>query len=259
VLRELGCAPPASIRMSAHDLGAGLIAAAAWRAEPLPPDPLTTFLLAAAFGDDDDVTGGPLDVVVLASSDMVRVGLRELAIAAGGTVRFDTTRSDVLVNVLSEKATSTLVADSTMLHPAEQLSRRFRIPLLVAALTRSAGYRALGLAHGIVIEPVDPGTLAAALRSIALGESYCDDRLEEPLRHMPLTRTEQAVCRAILQRQAPAAIARRLSIKPATLRWHLSNIYGKLGVESTEEIRSWVDQPESDRLPSRQSSPGRHS
>jgi DNA-binding NarL/FixJ family response regulator len=236
-LARLGCAPPLSIVAPDHALRESLSRALRWRSEAAPLDPVVTYLRRL----ERDKVPEPLSVVVLASSDVLRVGLRELAVMAGGRVHFDTTSPEALTNVLSKAAVRVLVADSGALEAAEAVARRFRIPLLVGALTWSAGYRALRCAKGVLLEPIRHQTLAVALDAVAAGGRFCDGALEDPFRDTPLTPTERRICLSILEDKRSGVIARELSMQQPTVRWHLSNIYSKLGVDGPDAIRRWVD------------------
>src|SRR5439155_6457902 len=74
-------------------------------------------------------------------------------------------------------------------------------------------------------------------------------RLEHPFEGTSLTRTERRIARLILEEKRPDAIVRELTLRPVTLRWHVSNIYAKLGVDSQEGIRAWVDRGAAPTLP----------
>jgi DNA-binding NarL/FixJ family response regulator len=240
LLRELGCLPAIDVTAPPQRLAGALGSALGWRPPPMRSDPLMTYL--------QRLTTVPwpapraLRVAVLASSDLLRIGLRELVVAAGGAVSLETTFPEVLRNhVVAGDQPRMLVADSAASGAALELAHRARLPVLVAALTITAGYRALERAQGVLVEPIKVHALAAALRAVADGDRYLDPRLERPFDGSPLTKTERRIAGMILQEKRPDAMVRELNLRPVTLRWHVSNIYSKLGVDSLEGIRAWVD------------------
>ena len=244
LLTRLGCLPPllrsASLEQRREALQRGLISSPA----PLAHDPLIAYTYHLANRLEYETKwqrGTQLRAAVLASSEILRNGLREMIVVAGGTVRFHTTSPVVLRNGLAESRVALIVANSMAYDDALALVQEFSLPLLIVALTTTAGYRVSAQAQGVVVEPVQYSTMAEALQTIATGAMYHNSRLSDPFDNTPLTKTERKIGRLILQEKRLDMIARELCLQPNTLRWHLSNIYAKLGVDSLEAIRSWVD------------------
>lgn len=169
---RLGCAPPLLKPAPPHVLAEALHRALGLPPPPLPYDPLVAYLHQLAAQSEHETVQrqrSVLRVAVLASSELLRGGLREAVAAGGGAVRFDTTSPAVLRNVLAELRVALLVADSNSGEAAALLAREFQLPLLVVALTMTASYRVPVEARGVVVEPLSPNTVAAALRALAAG------------------------------------------------------------------------------------------
>jgi DNA-binding NarL/FixJ family response regulator len=244
LLTRIGCLPPllksAPLEARREMLHRALNSPAA----PLPSDPLITYTYHLANRLEDELNGqraAQLLVAVFAMSEILRNGLREVIAQAGGTVRIHTTSPTVLHNRLAESRVTLIIADSMAYNNALILAQEFGLPLLVVALTTTAGYRVSAGAQGVVVEPVQCSTMAEAMQALTTGATYYDQRLLDPFAMTPLTKTERKIGRLILQEKRLDMIARELSLQPNTLRWHVSNIYAKLGVDSLEAIRAWVD------------------
>ena len=82
--------------------------------------------------------------------------------------------------------------------------------------------------HDRAVEPVpEPVTSEMALRAPHREEHGVEN---EPVE--PLTRREQAVLELIAQGLSNKEIADTLHISPNTLKVHIRNLYGKMGVEN---------------------------
>jgi DNA-binding NarL/FixJ family response regulator len=108
-------------------------------------------------------------------------------------------------------------------------------------------------AVGYLLKDMDPSELPAAVRAALAGEAALAGplaaRLVEEFRQGPrprtlaaqprgqpaLTRREWEVLELLCEGAATADIAKRLFLSPVTVRRHVSDIVGKLGVSSREE------------------------
>lgn len=97
---------------------------------------------------------------------------------------------------------------------------------------------------GYLVKQIDIFDLVQAIRSAAGGLLTIDPEaatlaLATPgatgMQPEPLSDREQAVLRLLLQGLPNSAIAARLQISLSTVKFHLRNIYGKLGVSSRAE------------------------
>jgi DNA-binding CsgD family transcriptional regulator len=59
---------------------------------------------------------------------------------------------------------------------------------------------------------------------------------------LQLTQREAQILQLVAQARPNAEIARTLWVTPQTVKFHLSNIYRKLGVENRIEARRWAQQ-----------------
>jgi NarL family two-component system response regulator LiaR len=101
-------------------------------------------------------------------------------------------------------------------------------------------------ASGYLLKEEALDTLVAAIRAIAKGESWLSQRIAgrlarkaiAPVRAVeaePLTPREREVLRLLALGLSNEEIAEKLSITKRTVQNHVSNIYGKLGLDSRAE------------------------
>ena len=95
-----------------------------------------------------------------------------------------------------------------------------------------------------LLEQFDPKDLPAdywkrVLRRTIIQAGYYPFYLK-PLNRLtkPLTAAEQTVLRLLIQHRSDKEMAQLLGIRPATVRTHLRNLFGKLGVRTREEART---------------------
>jgi DNA-binding NarL/FixJ family response regulator len=106
--------------------------------------------------------------------------------------------------------------------------------LIRAALARGAA--------AYIIKSIDPGDLAAALRQ-ALEETVFHAIGADPARDgypEGLSRREVEVLQAIARCGSTQAAAQDLWVSPATVKFHLRNLYQKLGVSSRTAALAWA-------------------
>ena len=95
-------------------------------------------------------------------------------------------------------------------------------------------------ALGYVVKTVEPVDLAAVLRSAVSGKSFAVWGVEEPQGAAPtgapaLSERERAVLEAVARGLSNREIGRQLWISEQTVKFHLRNIYRKLGISSRTE------------------------
>lgn len=119
-----------------------------------------------------------------------------------------------------------------------------RTILLTASITEAEVVEAVKLGvFGVVLKESSPDTLMECVRRVSRGEQWIDPgtltRAFNVLAHQgdpsearqPLTAREVEIVRMIAQGSRNKTIAERLSISQGTVKVHLHNIYGKLGVD----------------------------
>ncbi len=89
-------------------------------------------------------------------------------------------------------------------------------------------------ASGYICKDVTPAELTDAVRAVAAGRKYIPDDiariLSENLGQEELTRTEANVLRMIVGGMSNKEIAFALDVSENTIKSHIQNIFGKLGV-----------------------------
>ena len=97
-----------------------------------------------------------------------------------------------------------------------------------AYVLTQAGLRVLVLEAGRAYSPETETPIAPGTRSISASEPA--DTLAEPL-----TAREIEVLELLGKGFSAKSIGRSLDISPTTAKWHLKNVYGKLGAISRED------------------------
>lgn len=119
-----------------------------------------------------------------------------------------------------------------------------RTILLTAAIQPFAVTTALQLgARGIVLKASPPELLLKSIRSVCEGQFWVGSepvtawaRAGQPNSGFGLTSREVEIIAAIKEGNSNREIASKLAISEETVKRHLSNIYGKLGVNSRLEL-----------------------
>jgi len=111
-------------------------------------------------------------------------------------------------------------------------------------------------ANAYIVKSVDPDDLPAALRQTLEGKVFTtvgvtEDPGERAARDVGLTERELVIVRAVARGLSNEAISKELWVAEQTVKFHLTNIYRKLGVSNrTEAARYAYEQglvePESD-------------
>jgi DNA-binding NarL/FixJ family response regulator len=114
-----------------------------------------------------------------------------------------------------------------------------RLPLIVLADSEPSGVEsALQTgATGFISKHTEPAELAPALRTILAGEQHVfarpnPDNASTRARQLGLTSRELEILTAIAHGQTNKTIAAVLGLSEQTIRYHLTNLYRKLGVHN---------------------------
>ncbi len=110
--------------------------------------------------------------------------------------------------------------------------------------------------HGYLLKEIDAGALANAVAAVSRGEMIVDERVGKAFQELAsrslhpawrarfgLTAREVEVLELLLQDLDNREIASRLYVSPNTLKYHLKNLYGKMGVHNRDEARSRIGKP----------------
>ena len=101
-------------------------------------------------------------------------------------------------------------------------------------------------ALGYVVKTVEPVDLAAVLRRALSGEPFAVWGVEEPkvaaqaTGEVPLSEREAAVLEAVARGLTNREIGRQLWISEQTVKFHLRNVYRKLGISSRTEAARYA-------------------
>ena len=91
-------------------------------------------------------------------------------------------------------------------------------------------------ACGYVIKTVDPRDLASAIRQAVQGTI----NYESAAKAVGLTDRELEIMRAVARGLSNRAVARELWVAEQTVKFHLTNIYRKLGISNRTEAARWA-------------------
>ncbi len=107
-------------------------------------------------------------------------------------------------------------------------------------------------ACGFLLKDAGPRLLAEAVRSAASGEALISPSITvrllqqfvrpaaAPARPSPLSQRETEVAALVSRGHTNAEIAAALHISAGTVKTHLTNVQGKLGVRNRVEIAAWA-------------------
>jgi DNA-binding NarL/FixJ family response regulator len=100
-------------------------------------------------------------------------------------------------------------------------------------------------ANAYIVKSVDPDDLAAALRQALEGTVFTtvgvtEDPGERAARDAGLTERELGIVRAVARGLSNEAIAKELWVAEQTVKFHLTNIYRKLGVSNRTEAARYA-------------------
>jgi DNA-binding NarL/FixJ family response regulator len=99
-------------------------------------------------------------------------------------------------------------------------------------------------ASAYIVKTVNPQDLPAALRQVVEPTIYfgLPPQDEEPAAAAGLTEREAAMLRALARGLSNAAISREFWVTEQTVKFHLTNIYRKLGVKNRTEATRYAYQ-----------------
>lgn len=98
-------------------------------------------------------------------------------------------------------------------------------------------------ANAYIVKTIDPDDLAGALRQALDGNVFTtagvtEDPAERAAKDLGLTERELGIVRAVARGLSNEAISKELWVAEQTVKFHLTNIYRKLGVSTrTEAVR----------------------
>lgn len=195
----------------------------------------------------------PIRIVIADDHAIFRDGLRRLlATQEDFHVLAEASDGKEAISLVNEIRPDILLLDLAMprvpgMEVLRELARQempVRTILLTAAIQPFAVTSALHLgARGIVLKASPPEMLLKSIRSVFEGQFWVGSepvpawaRSGQPSGGFGLTQREIEIISAIRQGSSNREIASQLAISEETVKRHLSNIYGKLGVNSRLEL-----------------------
>ena len=100
-------------------------------------------------------------------------------------------------------------------------------------------------ASGYIVKTINPRDIPAALRQAVEGSVYHavglpESAVETEVRAVGLTEREVTILRAVARGLSNPAIGRELYVTEQTVKFHLTNIYRKLGVKNRTEAARYA-------------------
>ncbi len=146
---------------------------------------------------------------------------------------------------------STLDQDTSGLSWLVEVRERFpEVKVIVLSMSDDPTQINAALAAGavaFVVKKAHPDDLAVAVRQAYEHSIYLpgwavqpERRPPEPAGHPDLTRRELEILRLVAEGHSNAELAKMLWVTEQTVKFHLSNIYRKLGVSNRTEASRWA-------------------
>ncbi|HDQ73235.1 MAG TPA: response regulator transcription factor [Chloroflexi bacterium] len=223
--------------------------------------------MGSAHAPDRETIDMMIDVIIIDDHPVVRAGIRtvldrtpDVTVVAEGTTGAEALRlteqhqPDVLVLDVN-------LPDVSGMDVTRQLRERDTTTAILVLTAHDDNQTVFGLlengATGYVLKDEALETLADAVRAAARGETWLSPAVarqvvrravgltdpqspKHPSTQDPLTPRETEVLRLLAQGLDNAAIAERLVVTRRTVQNHVSNIYGKLGMNSRTEAALWA-------------------
>jgi NarL family two-component system response regulator LiaR len=100
-------------------------------------------------------------------------------------------------------------------------------------------------ANAYIVKTIDPDDLAGALRQALDGNVFTtagvtEDPAERAAKDVGLTERELGIVRAVARGRSNEAISKELWVAEQTVKFHLTNIYRKLGVSNRTEAARYA-------------------
>jgi two-component system nitrate/nitrite response regulator NarL len=200
----------------------------------------------------------PIRILIVDDHSLFREGLVRLLDAADDfEVQGHCATVEAGIDILRAKPVDVILLDFDLgLQRATEFQVRVRHerlerPTLIvtAGLTKHDAVRVMQLgARGIFVKHRPPETLAVAIRKVAAGQEWLDERYADvrqmasrPLRDeeqgsAPLTDRERAVLRGVFEGHANKEIADQLAISEAAVKAALQRLFQKTGVRTRGQL-----------------------
>ena len=198
--------------------------------------------------------GRPIRIIIADDHAIFRDGLRRLLVSEKDfTVVAEAADGKEAVRLTRELNPDILLLDLAMprvpgmeaLRELSQAKSPAYVILLTAAIQPFEVTGALQLgARGVVLKSSPPELLLKSIRAVSEGQHWVEGEVltdwarigRKPAGVAGLTSREVEIISAIQSGNSNREIAARLSISEETVKRHLSNIFGKLGVSSRLEL-----------------------
>ncbi len=199
----------------------------------------------AAYPASTDFTGRPMSVLIVAdnalSAEAIRREMRHTV--ACRIAGFVSTRREYTTAITQEDPDAIVVDESPdaettlqILAAVRSAAPRAKIVLLtLESRPEILSAAATAGADAAIAKTVSPGSLGTLVREVVRGNVFhsfapAAPELSLAERHPTLTRRELEILRLVAAGLSNGGVAARLCVTEQTVKFHLSNVYRKLGV-----------------------------
>jgi DNA-binding NarL/FixJ family response regulator len=175
-------------------------------------------------------------VALLARSEALRAGLSALLARAGAEVAVATAQAEAVHPLAAGGSLQLIVCTPELLAAGQRLSLASQVPLLVYLFHEAEGDLDLPPGASLVVEPVNEGELAEALRTAASGGVYRSRA--QPL--AMLTPRQRRLVDLVAANRPVPAIAAALGITPSRVYHMLTELYRELDLDGIAALRAWA-------------------
>jgi DNA-binding NarL/FixJ family response regulator len=198
--------------------------------------------------------------VVVHRYPLWRDALRDILVGLGFNVLTETDSADEAVSVVESAQPDLIVVGAALsssgdtkgidcVQQARNTAPKLRAAVLTESYDQAEADAALAAgAYAYIVETAHPDDIRAAIRQGFQTSVFLNSgETEEPARPAPprvesygLTKREREILRLVSEGHSNGEVAGKLWVTEQTVKFHLSNIYRKLGVANRTEAGRWA-------------------